>query len=187
MKKFIVACAAVSAITVAAGMSAMAAAQYDSENNAVTFDLPSAKEGTQETILVIPKDKETNITDGDILYINQDADLSNRALLKGTSLEDGTYIVKIGYYDADNEFRIFDNQEFKVGSDTPEPTYTLGDVNADDSINVTDVLWTAQAGAGTRELTADQFKAADVNLDSQINVTDVLWIAQAAAGTRTFN
>lgn len=137
MKKFIVACAAVSAITAAAGMSAMAA-EYNAENNSVAITVPAeAAVDTQKTILVIPQDKETSVTDADIYYINQDADLGTTALLKGDSLADGTYVVKIGYYKADGTFAIA-NDSFTVGNDTPVKTILIGDVDLNKRITTND-------------------------------------------------
>lgn len=140
MKKFIVACAAVSAITAVAGMSAMAA-EYSAENNSVAITVPAdAKADTQKTILVIPKDKETSVTDADIYYINQDAELGTTALLKGNNLADGTYVVKIGYYKEDGTFAI-KNDEFKVGNDSPSGTDVLvGDVDVDGAVSSGDAV-----------------------------------------------
>ncbi len=176
MKKFIVACAAVSAITAAAGMSAMAA-EYNAENNSVAITVPAeAAADTQKTILVIPQDKETSVTDADIYYINQDADLGTTALLKGDSLADGTYVVKIGYYKADGTFAIA-NDSFTVGNDSPSDTHEvlMGDVTGDSKINNADaqqVLRYEIKGSAGFASDPDKLIAADINADSKINNVD---------------
>jgi len=140
MKKFMIACAAVSSIAIAAGMSAMAAdisANYSADNNSIPVATPDgAADGTQMTVLVVPSDKKAAVTDADILYINQAAkgELPATALLKGESLADGTYSVLVGYYNAENTFSIAEDT-FTIGSAGGEGTDVLvGDVNVDTRI-----------------------------------------------------
>ena len=176
MKKFIVACAAVSAITVAAGMSAMAA-EYTAENNSVKFTVPAGDTDSQKTVLVIPKDKKGSVTDEDILYINQDAALADSALLKGTELKDGTYVVMVGYYNS-GAFQIAE-EEFTLGDvpggDTRE--ILMGDVTGDGLIESTDaqqVMRYSVRGASGAGFASDPDKliAADVTADGLIESTD---------------
>lgn len=138
MKKFMVTCAAVSAIAAVASVSAMAA-DYTADNNSVAYTVPTPDTDTQMTVLVVPKGAE--VTDDNIYYIDQDGELSGNALLKGTELADGTYVVKVGYY-KDGTFTIAED-EFTVGEkpENPDkPTYTLGDVNSDEVIDSQDSL-----------------------------------------------
>lgn len=64
----------------------------------------------------------------------------------------------------------------KVVSKLIIPSYTLGDVNADTEINVTDIAATASYILGSIPSTF-VFKAADINSDEEINVTDIAGIA----------
>ena len=175
MKKFMIACAAVSAMTVAAGMSAMAA-DYTAENNSVAYAVPTADAGTQMTVLVIPKDKETNVTDEDILYINQDAvggAVNGTALLKGDSLADGTYLVKVGYY-ADGTFKIADD-EFTIGSEPSGTEILVGDVDLNNKITASDasaVLTYIATEAGIEEGTKAFQAAAKSDNNNKITASD---------------
>ncbi|MDO5397106.1 MAG: hypothetical protein Q4G33_04175 [bacterium] len=174
MKKFIVACAAVSAITVAAGMSAMAA-EYTEANNSVKFNVPAGDADTQKTVLVIPTDKKGNVTEGDILYINQDAALADTALLKGTEkLADGKYVAMVGYYEG-GEFKISED-EFTVGDVVDTHEVLMGDVtNPMGTINSMDaqqVLKYAVSGTAGFASDADKMIAADVSNPAGINSMD---------------
>jgi hypothetical protein len=188
MKKFMVACAAVSAMTVAAGVSAMAA-EYSADTNTATYTVPAATDSTQMTVLVIPEGAENNVQDSDILYINQDAKggaVNGTAALKAVDggLADGTYLVKVGYYDADNVFRIAEDT-FTVGNDTPTPAYTLGDVNADGEIDSQDALLILEYEVGAKDLTDTQKLAADTNKDSDYDSQDALLILEYEVGNIT--
>jgi hypothetical protein len=198
IKKFVLACAAVTAITAvsATAMAADLGDVYDAETNSVAVTLPTGIDAAKEATVLVLKDGvklTSELESTDILYVNQatggDFDGDETAgtetlkLLGEEALADGTYTVAIGYY-KDGAFSIQEDT-FTLG-EAPTPAYKLGDVNADDEIDVTDVLWTAQAATGTKDLTETQRLAADVNADDELDVTDVLWIAQAAVGTRSF-
>lgn len=73
----------------------------------------------------------------------------------------------------------------KVGTYTAEgPAYTLGDVNANGSVDTTDAVWVLQNYVGSRQLDDTQKLAADVNVDNTINTTDAVWILQRYVGSR---
>lgn len=189
MKKFIVACAAVSAITVAAGVSAMAAT-YTADNNSVQFNnVPDADAGSQKTVLVIPADKKGNVAEEDILYINQDAALADTALLKGTeALGDGNYVVMVGYY-KDGAFAISEDP-FTIG-DAPETHEVLiGNVTSGDSlINATDGSQVLRYAADlTVPFAEDKDKVIAANVtkgDTIVNATDGNQILRYAADLQT--
>ncbi len=63
--------------------------------------------------------------------------------------------------------------------------FVKGDANGNNVLDVSDALFTLQAVAGLRTLTATQTTAADVNGNGVMDVVDGLFIAQAVAGTRT--
>lgn len=56
---------------------------------------------------------------------------------------------------------------------TTEPTFWLGDVNLDGTVNVQDVVLLQKYLIRKETLTAEQAKAADVNEDGVVNVIDL--------------
>jgi len=177
MKKIFATIAAASAIAAVASVSAMAA-DYAAADNSVKYTVPTPDSDTQMTVLVVPKGAE--VTDENIYYIDQDGTLSGTALLKGTALEDGTYVVKVGYYNG-GVFTIVED-EFTVGGS--DPAYKLGDVDESGVVDITDALWTAQSSVGLKTLTDSQKLAADVDKTGVVDITDALWIAQSSVGLR---
>lgn len=145
MKKFFVTCAAVSAVSVCAAASAMAAdftqapTYSDDDTNTVTIVVPADIDAEkQATVLVVPKDKVNEVTDEDILYINQGLTSDNGMTtlkLKGTSkLEDGTYTVKFGGYVGET-FTLYSG-DFTVGD--AGRTILVGDANQSKDITSAD-------------------------------------------------
>ena len=183
MKKFMVACAAASAIAVAAGMSAMAAeVTYNAENNSAPITVPAdAAAGPQKTVLVIPETAKNNVTDNNILYIDQGETLPADALLKAGTLADGKYLVMVGYYKADNTFAISEDY-FTIGGGAPggDPSEThevlMGDVTKPDgiinSMDAQQVLKYAVTGSAAFASNPDKLIAADVAKPTVINSMD---------------
>lgn len=183
MKKFFVTCAAVSAVSVCAAASAMAAdftqapAYSDDDTNTVTIAVPADIDASkQATVLVVPKDKVNEVTDEDILYINQGLTSDNGMTilkLKGTSkLEDGTYTVKFGGY-VNDTFTLYSG-DFTVGD--VEPEYTVGDINSDNYINTSDAALVIMEYVTPGTLTEIQKLAADINTDTYVNASDAAGI-----------
>lgn len=178
MKKFMVACAAVSAMTVVAGMSAMAAT-YDEATNTATYAVPTAAEGTQMTVLVIPTSAKTNVQDSDILYINQDAvngtGVNGTAKLKGTDkLADGDYVAMVGYYDSDNTFKIVEDP-FHVGEINTGVEVLVGDVDQNGSVTASDasaILTYIATEDGITEGTKSFYAAAKSDNNDSITASD---------------
>jgi hypothetical protein len=192
MKKFMVACAAVSAMTVVAGMSAMAAT-YDEATNTATYAVPAAAEGTQMTVLVIPTSAKTNVQDSDILYINQDAvngtGVNGTAKLKGTDkLADGDYVAMVGYYDSNSTFQIAEDP-FHVGNATETHEILMGDINGDEDIDSVDsqqILRYSVKGTASFASDKDKLFAADINVDGDVDSVDAQQILRySVKGTST--
>ncbi len=59
---------------------------------------------------------------------------------------------------------------------------TLGDLNADGSIDILDLMMMTQSIVGTKTLTVTQGKAADVNADGSVDVFDLMKVAQYICG-----
>ena len=68
-------------------------------------------------------------------------------------------------------------------SEEPEE-YALGDVNGDNTINVTDITQIAAYIKGKKVFDEKSLKAADVNKDGKINVTDIIKIAAHIKGKK---
>ena len=180
IKKFVVTCAAVSAVAAVTSASAMAA-DYTAENNSVTFSVPTPDADTQMTALVMPKGAE--VTGENIYYIDQNIGaVSGNALLKGESLADGTYVVKVGYY-VGGEFAISE-EEFVVGEIETLREILLGDVANPAGINAIDaqqVLKYSATGEATFASDTDKLIAADVAKPTGINTVDAQQILKYAA------
>lgn len=63
----------------------------------------------------------------------------------------------------------------------PKPEFTLGDVNADDKINILDATLVQRASAKLMTLTDTQTKASDVDKDGKITILDVTKIQRYVA------
>jgi hypothetical protein len=177
MKKFMVACAAVSAMTAVAGMSAMAA-EYNADTNTATYEVPAAADSTQMTVLVIPEGSKGSVQDTDILYINQDEKggaVNGTAALKGTDkLADGNYLVMVGYYDSDSTFKIAEDT-FTVGDVNPGVDVLVGDVDQNGKITASDasaVLTYIATEDGITEGTASFYAAAKSDNNDKITASD---------------
>lgn len=192
MKKFFVTCAAVSAVSVCAAASAMAAdftqapAYSDDDTNTVKIVVPADIDAAkQATVLVVPKDKVNEVTDEDILYINQGLTSDNGMTtlkLKGTSkLDDGTYTVKFGGYVGET-FTLYSG-DFTVGNVTPTVKY--GDVNNDTLVTSSDAMIVSMAEVQKVTLNDTQKIAADISGDSLVTSTDAMGIAMYEVGRIT--
>lgn len=192
MKKFFVTCAAVSAVSVCAAASAMAAdftqapAYSDDDTNTVKIVVPADIDAAkQATVLVVPKDKVNEVTDEDILYINQgltSEDGMTTLKLKGTSkLDDGTYTVKFGGYVGET-FTLYSG-DFTVGNVTPTVKY--GDVNNDTLVTSSDAMIVSMAEVQKVTLNDTQKIAADISGDSLVTSTDAMGIAMYEVGRIT--
>ena len=148
--------------------------------NAVKFDVTaSGLEADQQYLLLVIKGEGVPTADN-IAYIDQMAATTTgvdftaypKELTKGTY-----YVYLVG---AGKTFA-----ESKVATFQCDQRYTLGDVNWDTRITVTDALFALQISAGVGENWTDiQKMAADVNKDSNVTVTDALFILQYSAGLR---
>lgn len=70
-----------------------------------------------------------------------------------------------------------------VGDPTPPtPEVTLGDLNGDGKINITDVIILRRYVSGLITLDADKLAAADLNGDGKVNITDVIILRRYVSG-----
>ena len=131
----------------------------------VVTDKSNVKPNTETTVLVLNAGaNETNVAEGDILYINQkntgdnnaskdfadmglkmpvDEDSTTTPKAAVTNLKDGTYKVKVGYYTVDGSFAIA-NADLVVSSGTTPGGKTItikwGDVNGNGEVTDDDAL-----------------------------------------------
>lgn len=139
----------------------------------------------QWTVVVIDvADQNANLTADKLYYINQgtsgDAFWTDGMGTK-TELKDGDYIVRIGGETIDTTDKLIEIP-LKV-STTPTPTYKLGDVNSDNSINMSDAAAVLNHFTGDSVITdATALLAADVNKDESINMSDAAAILNHFTG-----
>ena len=148
--------------------------------NAVKFGVAAnSLEDNQQYLLLVLKGEGVPTAEN-IAYIDQAAAQNGSVsfIAYPKELTKGTYHVYL--VGAGKTFA-----ESKVATFQCDQRYTLGDVNGDTRITVTDALFALQISAGVGESWTDiQKMAADVNKDSNVTVTDALFILQYSAGLR---
>lgn len=126
----------------------------------------------------------TTPTEENIVYIDQTAGTSEAASgaafnVYPSSLVSGkTY----GIYLSSNDSTL--SSLTKVASFDYYMPYILGDVDENGYLSSNDALWTLQAAAQNRTLSANAALAADADRSGSLSATDALFILQAAAGNR---
>lgn len=159
------------------------AAVADFYAGAVKFsvEVSGLTNGEQYLLLAVKDNANGALTGDSIVYIDQAAAADGKVSFTAypSALPKGTYTVYLT-----GGGRTISNGA-AVGSFTSYQSYTLGDVNGDTRITVTDALFALQISAGVGESWTDiQKMAADVNKDSNVTVTDALFILQYSAGLR---
>ena len=192
MKKFtkiMLSVAAVTAVSTAMAISAMAAdtvrGTYDSATGIVTLD-GVVSSGEQQTLLVLTEDAAT-VTEGIIAQVNQDASISQFVL--SANIESGTYYIRIGGTDGTIQTGTL-TIGGQGGGDVETVTMTIGDVNGDNEVASLDALFIARYNAtyttnignvGATYTKADNsgnYVVGDVNGDSEVASLDALFIAR---------
>lgn len=178
MKKFtkvLFACAAVAAMTVAAGTAAMAeeikGIQYNVvEDGADTITIPAyTSTGEQQTLLVLNNDA-TTVVDTDIVQIDQQGGAFADVVVG--DLKDGTYYVRIGGDSA----ATFSYGTFTVGETVTPSTRKVGDVDGNTVINGTDAAKIVNHVLKSETLTGEALSAADTDTNGAVNGTDAAQI-----------
>lgn len=187
LRKILMAGAIVSSMVLA--MTTAAFADYDltvSHNaGVVSVDSGIAAGDRQLTVLIVPVGKDVNVAAEDILYINQEAysaDVFKSMGVKGGTLADGEYLVKVGSENVADGIKV----GLLTISTTPiGRTLQLGDVDFADGVQANDALAIMNVVAGSRTLTGDAAKVADVDQADGIQANDALAVMNCVAGTRT--
>ncbi len=103
-----------------------------------------------------------------------------------TPNENSEFVIEIvdNVYDEEGDVVTVDktNGTVKVNDG---PSYQLGDVNMDGSIDLFDAIAILQHEAGTKSLTVAQLALGDVNNDNSVDLFDAISILQYEAGTLT--
>ena len=190
MKKIVSILAIVLAFTMMMTVSSFAAASfavaegadYDTEATTVTPAADSIAVTTASTagnyygILLVTGDALPTV-DNAILYIDQataaDVTQAFTVLPNMTGLAAGTELTL--YISSNVAGAELIAIPMVYAEEAEGPTYTLGDVNGDGEINVTDVVAVVNNILKGTGFEADE-AAADVNADGEINVTDVVAI-----------
>lgn len=205
MKKFkkLIAGLSAAAMAMTVGVSAFAAqtgkATASYENGYVRLSNTSDINATNQwTVVIIPKAKQlSTLSDSDLLYINQGTDaepfwtgtittnadstttVSGGMGVKGGTLPDGDYIVRIGgetITDANNLIEIALN----VSSTPTTKTYTYGDVDNSGKIDNKDAMEILYKYARMKSVFDDgaawRQTAANVNGDTKVDNKDAMEI-----------
>lgn len=194
LKKIALGCAAM-ALSVMMSTSAFAAvtAEYAKDDAAGTVTLSNLAGVTGEyTVLIIDVtgedgaadySKETDVAQGDIMYINQGADLTDAMGLKNGLEEGHTYVLKVGGTDiaVDGIYRA----EFTVGDEGN--AILLGDASQDGTVDTTDAGYIIQKYLDARTLEGDALKAADASGDGSVDTTDAGYVIQDYLDARELN
>ena len=155
----------------------------DAEKIQVTY---TGTAGSQYLVLAL--DDATGVpTEENIVYIDQRAADSTgvtftvypSSLVSGTTY--GIYLSGSGSGDEEGMALT------QVASFQYYMPYTLGDVDENGSLSANDALWTLQAVAQNRTLSANAALAADADRNGSLSATDALYILQAVAGSRVLN
>lgn len=197
--KFMLSVAAVSAVTAAMAVSAMAAdvtATYDTEtdNGKVSITVPEST-GASQTLLVLNEDVDVTAENADavVAQINQvdaeegDAEIKEFQLPAGiyAALAEGeskTYYIRIG-----GSKGTIQKGELKISKagDTPVVELLVGDVDGDGIIDPGDASAVLKHDAGTVVLTGDAlFRAAYCDGDDIADPADAARILKYDAGIK---
>ena len=134
----------------------------------------------QLTLLIIPEAAylADAIEDADILYIDQgayaDGLFQSVGILGGTTLADGTYYAKIGGKGLD-EIIV---EKFTIAS---APTYTLGDIDGNEDVDILDANLAVKYCAELVTFTETQSLAADVDGNEDVDILDANLIVKYCA------
>ena len=172
MKKFsklFLSCAAVAAVTAAVATSAMAAgeisATYTAAGENATAKLTIDASGytaDQKTLLIVPSSVSLDkVTDGDVVQIDQNADIVDVVL--PANLKDGTYTVYMG-----GDGQVY-STNFKVGNAS---SVLVGDVTQDEEIDLSDATAIVNHFVKIETVTGDALIAANVNYDDEVDLSD---------------
>ena len=196
-------------MALALSVSAFAEVEVTSDDNvtyasaAATYgNTITAKDGTQMTVVIFDATKElANLTGEDLLYINQDEEGVLSLTSMGTKIdlleanEDGSakyageYVIRVGYYNAENVWTVAEGT-FTVATKAvvpPTPTYILGDANMDKEIKIADatVIVDYILGFLTDPSTQIDLEAANCDGKEDVKIGDATAIVDYILGFNT--
>jgi len=138
--------------------------------------------GDQVTVVVVPA-KSTDISDGNIYYINQDANSAAATMLTDMGTKalaaDTDYEVWVGGSNGTIKQGFFTTKE-----DAPE--YPLGDANLSGGVDGADATVIMDYGVGLVELTDTAFKYADVTGNGSVDGADATDILDYGVGLPSY-
>lgn len=200
IKRFLSACAVMTALTAVSALSVSAAgdvtAKEDTGKTAIEITLSDAAKNElkgQVTVLVFKGDSTVAVpTEDQIVYLDQQAQADGDFVFAKvlpylgettTPMADGdTYTVRISKTGGVTE-KGFYEATFKVGDKSTDIKY--GDANGDGDIDVLDIRAVVNHFLGNKYLSGDLLEAADVNADKEIDVLDVRMIVNYFLGNIT--
>jgi len=179
------------------------AAEDGSNTVVATVDTTLAQTGTQMTFIVLDADAvEESLAAGDILYIDQKElkagdnsftgaiNLDRVTGAEGT-LPDGSYVIKLGFTDANGDFQIAKaTMVVATGSEGTTIEILWGDVNQDGVFNVNDAAKIVVGLTGGSKVCGEYTLGeasngilwGDVNQDGVFNVNDAAKIVVGLTG-----
>ncbi len=200
IKRFLSACAVMTALTAVSALSVSAAgdvtAKEDTGKTAIEITLSDAAKNElkgQVTVLVFKGDSTVAApTEDQIVYLDQKAQADGDFVFAKvlpylgettTPMADGdTYTVRISKTGGVTEKGFYETT-FKVGDKSTDIKY--GDANGDGDIDVLDIRAVVNHFLGNKYLSGDLLEAADVNADKEIDVLDVRMIVNYFLGNIT--
>lgn len=134
--KFMLSAAAITAVSAAMAVSAMAAVggSYDAATGKVTLTGVESS-GDQQTLLVLTEDAAT-VTEGIIAQIDQDTAISEFVLPSG--IESGTYYVRIGGTNGTIQTYTLTIGSGGGGGESGQVTVLVGDIDGDGDVTSSD-------------------------------------------------
>ena len=200
IKRFLSACAVMTALTAVSALSVSAAgdvtAKEDTGKTAIEITLSDAAKKElkgQVTVLVFKGDSTVAVpTEDQIVYLDQKAQADGDFVFAKvlpylgettTPMADGdTYTVRISKTGGVTE-KGFYEATFKVGDKSTDIKY--GDANGDGDIDALDARAIINHFLGNKYLSGDSWKAADVNADGDVDALDAREIIKYFLGIIT--
>ncbi len=191
IKRFLSACAVMTALTAVSALSVSAAgdvtAKEDTGKTAIEITLSDAAKNElkgQVTVLVFKGDSTVAVpTEDQIVYLDQKAQADGDFVFAKvlpylgettTPMADGdTYTVRISKTGGVTEKGFYETT-FKVGDKSTDIKY--GDVDGNDVIDARDAVAVVDHFLAKKKLTGDNLLAANVNADSTVDARDAVMI-----------
>jgi len=196
LTKLLVSCAAVMSVAALMAVSAYAddAVTYDKASKTITNGAaaPAGLESGKQITILVQKETDSALTEGDIIYINQDAFTGTvpwATIVTADELANGNYYLKMG----GEGVTAITSELFEVsdGESGEKVTAIMGDVDRSGGVAAKDAMLIARYAVGNEAAIAivdksvNSHKLADVDGNGTIAAKDAMLVARAAVGNET--